>query len=212
MHFGGSSDDDGLAQYAFFMEMDDGDAGAAGSSELAHVRDRSEIDNRDLEADASCQPASVVTRPRCVNDGTCPYLLTAAQLQSIIKSDRAQVSSMDCSQQSTVQDKVAPRGPCSRDASHRSEDDEIAWAKSALLDCKHLKRVASTEYCIKNAPMASSLELMHSFEGDCSKEPTGVSEREQELALVRALARQRASGVLFSLSGERLFLGTPRRP
>ena len=62
--------------------------------------------------------------------------------------------------------------------------------------------------------MASSLELMQSFEGDYSKERTGVSEREKELALVRTIVRQRASGVRFSLSGGKLFLGTRelRRP
>ena len=157
MQVDGLCDDPGLAQYAFFMEMEQDDTGAASSSELADMRSRSEIDPKDLEL------TSVVILPCCGNDGTCPYLHTAAQLQSMLKSDRGQVSSMDCSRQSTMQDKVSPRGPSSCDASPRSDDDEIAWAKSALLDCKHLKRIASTEYCIKNAPMASSLELMQSF-------------------------------------------------
>jgi hypothetical protein len=208
-------DDPGLAQYAFFMEMDEEDAGVAGCSALADVRGRSEIDPRDLDADPSCPPASLVMLPRIVNEGTCPYLQTAAEAQSILKSDRAQVSSIDCSQQSTVQDLVAPRGPLrSPDASRRSEDDEMAWAKSALHDWKHFKRAAVTEYCIKNSPTASSLELTQSFEGHYSKEPTVVSEREQELALLRKLVRQRASGVRFSLSGGKLFLGSRelRRP
>jgi len=51
-------DDPGLAQYAFFMEMDEEDAGVAGCSALADVRGRSEIDPRDLDADPSCPPAS----------------------------------------------------------------------------------------------------------------------------------------------------------
>ena len=207
-------DDPGLAQYAFFMEMDEENAGVAGCSALADVRGRSEIDPPDLHADASCPPASLVILPRIVNEGTCPYLQTAAQAQSILKSDRAQVSSIDCSQQSTVQDLMAPSKdtvpPLGPDASRSSEDDEMAWAKSALHDCKHFKRAAITEYCIKNSPTAPQ----KSFEGHYSKEPTVVSEREQELALLRKLVRQRASGVRFSLSGGKLFLGTRelRRP
>ena len=167
MHVGGLCDDLGLAQYAFFMEMemDEDDAEAVASSELAGVRGRSEIDPsaplsvscvvQDLESEASRQPASLVMLPRCVNNGTCPYLHTAPQLQSMLNSNRAQVSSvfdgllatidMDCSRQSTMQDKVSPRGPSSCDASSLSEDDEIAWARATLLDCKHLKRIASTE-------------------------------------------------------------------
>ena len=207
-------DDPGLAQYAFFMEMDEEDAGVAGCTALADVRGRSEIDPRDLDADPLCPPASLVMLPRIVNEGTCPYLQTAAQAQSILKSDKAQVSSIDCSQQSTVQGLVAPRGPKSPDAPRRSEDDEMAWAKSALHDWKHFKRATSTEYCIKNSPTASSLELMQSFEVYYLEGPTVVSEREQELALVRTLVRQRASGVRVSLSGGKLFLGTRelRRP
>ena len=151
---------------------------------------------------------------RIVNKDPYSELQTTAQAQSILKSDRAQVSSIDCSQQSTVQGLVAPRGPRSPDASRRSEDDEMAWAKSALHDWKHFKRATSTEYCIKNSPTASSLELMQNLEVYYSKEPTVVSEREQELALVRTLVRQRASRVRFSLSGGKLCLGTRelRRP
>jgi len=90
----------------------------------------------------------------------------------------------------------------------------MAWAKSALHAWKHFKRAAVTEYCIKNSPTASSLELTQIFEGHYSKEPTVVSEREQELALLRKLVRQRASGVRFSFSGGKLFLGSRelRRP
>jgi hypothetical protein len=65
MHFGGLCDDLGPAQYAFFMEMDEEDASAVGSSEIPDV-----------------------------NEGTCPYLQTAAQAQSILKSDRAQFFSI----------------------------------------------------------------------------------------------------------------------
>ena len=141
---GGLCDDLGLAQYAFFMEMDEDNADAVASSELDDVRGRSGIDPQDLETDPSC-PASFAVLPRYVNNGTSPYLQTAAQLHSMLKSDRAQVSSMDCSRQSTMQDKVSPRGPSSCDTSSFSVDDEIAWARATLLDCKHLKRIASTE-------------------------------------------------------------------
>ena len=74
--------------------MDEEDGGAVGNSELADVSGRSEIDPRYLQADPSWQTASLVMLPRCVNEGSCPYLQTAARAQSILNSDRAQFSSI----------------------------------------------------------------------------------------------------------------------
>ena len=73
-------DDLGLAQLAFYMEMDEDDAGAAGCFAPADVRDLSQTDPRDLDSNPTCPPQSLVmVLPlRTLEAGGCPYLQTAS--------------------------------------------------------------------------------------------------------------------------------------
>ena len=66
--------DPGLAQLAFFMEMEEEDAGAVGCFALADVRGHSQIDPRDVDADpAGPTTASLVMDlpPRTLEAGAC---------------------------------------------------------------------------------------------------------------------------------------------
>ena len=98
--------------------MDEKDGGAVGSSELADVSGRSEIDPRSLHE--IIMTNSIFGHAPALYEGSCPYLQAAAQAQRILKIDRAQVSSIGCSQRSTMQDNVAPTGPSSCNDSPRS--------------------------------------------------------------------------------------------
>ncbi len=52
--------DPGLAQLAFYMEMDEDEAGVVGYFASADVRDHSQTDPRDLDSNPACPPASLV--------------------------------------------------------------------------------------------------------------------------------------------------------
>ena len=76
-----SCGDPGLAQLAFFMEMDDDDTGAVGCYAQATVRGHSQIDTRELHADPAkpaCSVAFMAMPQRILDAGGCPYLQTAA--------------------------------------------------------------------------------------------------------------------------------------
>jgi hypothetical protein len=52
--------DPGLALLAFYMEMDEDEAGVVGCFASADVRDHSQTDPRDLDSNPACPPVSLV--------------------------------------------------------------------------------------------------------------------------------------------------------